>query len=116
MSTCWSMLEAYIGGGGGFRGMGAKHLGEVRKVQSRVQCASADTVVRANVCAHLPTPMRQLHRHHTDVDVMMPHRDHADINVMMRCDIDARCHREATDTNRRCSGVISAVTASSSER
>ena len=39
-----------------------------------------DTVVRANVCAHLPTLTRQPHRHRTDVDVMTPHRDHIDVN------------------------------------
>ena len=56
-----------------------------------------------NVGAHLPTPMRQPHRHRTDVDVMTPHRDHIDVNVMMRCDVDVTV-KPLTDTNRRCSG------------
>ena len=33
-------------------------------------------------------PMRQPHRHRTDVDVMTPHRHPVDVNVMMRCDVD----------------------------
>ena len=57
-STCPHVGDTQ--GDAGFRGMGARHLGEeVRKVQ----CGCADTVVRANVCAescaHPDTPTTQ---------------------------------------------------------
>ena len=35
-------------------------------------------------------PMRQPHRHRTDVDVMTPHRGHIDVNVMTRYDVTVK--------------------------